>query len=316
MLQDTFRIAPLAAGDTAVFDIPVSTKDRVGDNDLTVFVNPRLLREQDYDNNQLTAASFLEVTADELNPIIDVAFDGTYIMDGDIVSPRPVITVEVRDENPFLQKSDTTGIDIFLGKQPEGEDASAGASNARIANTQLQRISLDSDEVNWTPADGEDPFRIVYEPNQLEDGVYTLRVQAQDASGNASGTEPYEINFEIINESSITNFYPYPNPFSTSTRFVFTLTGQEIPDQLKIQIMTVSGKIVREITQDELGPIRIGNNISEYAWDGRDEFGDQLANGVYLYRVIVRSGGESLELRETAGDRGFKNGFGKMYILR
>ena len=80
--------------------------------------------------------------------------------------------------------------------------------------------------------------------------------------------------------------------------------------------MTVSGKIVREITQDELGPIRIGNNISEYAWDGRDEFGDQLANGVYLYRVIVRSGGEALELRETAGDRGFKNGFGKMYILR
>jgi hypothetical protein len=315
-LQDTFKIAPLAAGDTAAFEIPVNTRDRVGENDLTVFVNPRLLREQDYDNNQLTAGSFLEVMADALNPVIDVAFDGTYIMDGDIVSPRPVITVEVRDENPFLQKEDTTGIDIFLGRQTSGQEASAGATNARVANTQLQRISLNSEEVSWTPADGEDPFRIVYEPNRLEDGVYTLRVQAEDASGNASGTEPYEINFEIINESSITNFYPYPNPFSTSTRFVFTLTGEEIPDQLKIQIMTVSGKIVREITQGELGPIRIGNNISEYAWDGRDEFGDQLANGVYLYRVIVRSGGESLELRETAGDRGFKNGFGKMYILR
>lgn len=315
-LQDTLRIAPLTAGDTATFGIPVSTRNKVGENDLTVFVNPRILREQDYDNNQLNISSFLEVSADQLNPVIDVAFDGAYIMDGDIISPRPVITVEVRDENPFLQKVDTAGIDIFLGQQIADGEASVGAINARTTNTQLQRIALDSDEVSWTPADGEDPFRVVYEPDQLEDGMYTLRVQAEDASGNASGTEPYEINFEIISESSITNFYPYPNPFSTSTRFVFTLTGQEVPDQIKIQIMTVSGKIVREITQDELGPIRIGNNISEYAWDGRDEFGDQLANGVYLYRVIVKSGGEALELRETAGDRGFKNGFGKMYILR
>jgi len=312
--QDTLTLAPLAASDTARFDIPISTLGRVGDNELSVFVNPRLLREQAYDNNQLNAGTFLEVTADELNPIIDVAFDGTYIMDGDIVSPTPVISIEIADENPFLQKQDTSGINIYLGKREES--ATASANNARTANTDLQRVSLDSEQVSWTPADEEEPFQIIFEPAQLEDGLYTLQVQAEDASGNTSGTEPYEINFEIINESSITNFYPYPNPFSTSTRFVFTLTGQEIPDQIKIQIMTVSGKIVREITQDELGLIRIGNNITDYAWDGRDEFGDQLANGVYLYRVIARNGGESMKLRETAGDRGFKNGFGKMYILR
>jgi len=52
---------------------------------------------------------------------------------------------------------------------------------------------------------------------------------------------------------------------------VFTLTGMDIPDEIKIQIMTISGRIVREITQDELGPIKIGNNISDFAWDGRDE---------------------------------------------
>jgi hypothetical protein len=313
LISDTIQIEPLAAGDTAGFELSVSTLGRVGENDLQVSVNPRILREQTYNNNQLSIPSFMEVNADELNPVIDVAFDGTYIMDGDIVSPRPVITVEVRDENPFLQKQDTTGIDIFLGR--EALEATA-ATNARTTASHMQRISLSSEQVSWSPAEGDEPFKIIFEPGQLEDGLYTLRVQAEDASGNASGTQPYEVNFEIINESSITNFYPYPNPFSTSTRFVFTLTGQEIPDQIKIQIMTVSGKVVREITQDELGPVRIGNNISEYAWDGRDEFGDQLANGVYLYRVVARSNGKSLELRETAGDKGFKNGFGKMYILR
>ena len=128
--------------------------------------------------------------------------------------------------------------------------------------------------------------------------------------------DPYEINFEVINESAVTHFYPYPNPFSTSCRFIFTLTGNEIPDQLKIQIMTVSGRVVREITQDEIGPIRIGNNITSYAWDGRDEFGDQLANGVYFYKVFLKSNGEELAQRSTSADRAFKDGFGKLYILR
>jgi flagellar hook assembly protein FlgD len=150
----------------------------------------------------------------------------------------------------------------------------------------------------------------------MSDGIYSLRVQGSDLSGNASGVEPYQVDFEVVNESKITHFYPYPNPFSTKTRFVFTLTGADIPDQIKIQIMTVTGRVVREITQDELGPIRVGNNVSEYAWDGTDEFGDKLANGVYLYRVIVRSNGQEIERRTTAADKSFNKEFGKMYILR
>ena len=147
-------------------------------------------------------------------------------------------------------------------------------------------------------------------PGPLEDGVYTLRITNEDSP------QPYEISFEVVNESQITNFYPYPNPFSTSVRFVFTLTGSEVPDEIKIQIMTVTGRVVREILQSELGPIRIGNNLTEYAWDGRDEFGDQLANGVYMYRVLVRKNGQFMEHRPTAGDKGFTKGYGKMYLLR
>ena len=106
------------------------------------------------------------------------------------------------------------------------------------------------------------------------------------------------------------------NPFSTSVKFIFTLTGNEIPDEILIRIFTVSGRVVREITQDELGPLKIGNNATDYAWDGHDEFGDQLANGVYLYKVYIRKDGQQIELRDSAGDRGFKNGYGKMYLLR
>ena len=108
----------------------------------------------------------------------------------------------------------------------------------------------------------------------------------------------------------------YPNPFSTSTRFVFTVTGSEVPDDVIIQIMTVSGRVVREITEDQLGRIYIGRNVTEYAWDGRDEFGDQLANGVYLYTVKARINGENIEHRESGADKYFKKNFGKMYLMR
>ncbi len=80
--------------------------------------------------------------------------------------------------------------------------------------------------------------------------------------------------------------------------------------------MTVTGKIVREVTQDELGPIKIGNNLSSFEWDGKDEYGDQLANGVYLYKVFVKKNGEYLETRTTAADKAFHKGFGKIYLLR
>ncbi|MDH3709613.1 MAG: transporter, partial [Cyclobacteriaceae bacterium] len=178
------------------------------------------------------------------------------------------------------------------------------------------RVNFSDPQVQWYPATDNEDFRIEYRPQNLVDGLYTLQVQGADNNGQQSGVQPYAINFEVINESTITHFYPYPNPFSTRTRFVFTLTGAEIPGQIKIQIMTVTGKVVREITQDELGPIRIGNNITDYAWDGRDEFGDQLANGVYLYRVLMNHDGDSFEHRQTSADKAFKKGYGKLYLLR
>ncbi len=108
----------------------------------------------------------------------------------------------------------------------------------------------------------------------------------------------------------------YPNPFSTSTQFVFTITGSTLPEEFTIQIMTVTGKVVREITKDELGPIKIGRNITEYSWNGTDEFGDMLANGVYLYRVIAKIDNESIEHRSSGADKYFTKEFGKMYLMR
>jgi hypothetical protein len=297
------KIKSPAPGDTVSFVLPLNTNSFTGVNDLSVKVNPKPLTELTLQNNVLEAKSFLTVRSDSLHPFIDVAFDGSYITNGEIVRPDPLISVIMRDENKLMLKQDTTGIHLYLKRQCE--------------NCNFERINLSNPSVRFYPASRQEDCKIEFTPGPLEDGMYTLQVQAEDASGNKAGTRPYAISFEVISESSLTHFYPYPNPFSTSTRFVFTLTGNEVPDDLKIQIMTVSGKVVREIMKEELGPLRIGHNQSQYAWDGTDEWGDRLANGVYLYRVVLGgSNAAEWKHRATKGDKAFKQEFGKLYILR
>lgn len=296
------RITAPAPSDTTYFSMNFGTDSWGGINDLSVLINPEIVPEMYYNNNRMGMSGLLNVRKDTLQPLIDVAFDGMYITNGAIVSPTPLVSIVLRDENKFRLKQDTTGVHIYLKKECEG--------------CEFERVDLAASGVRWYPATEKESFRIEFEPEVLEDGVYTLQVQAEDASGNRAGREPYSINFEVITESSVTHFYPYPNPFSTATRFVFTLTGSEVPDDIKIRIMTIDGRVVREILKEELGPIRIGHNISEFAWDGRDEWGDQLANGVYLYKVFIHHSGDTFETRATKGDKAFKQGFGKLYLLR
>jgi hypothetical protein len=290
------KIPAVKAGEQGEFSLEFNSKGRAGSTELEVFANPRIQREQTYRNNLIDFGVAFEVEADDSFSLLDVNFDGIYIMDGDLVSPNVMVTALLKNDQTLVYKTDTLGMEIFLKKNCEG--------------CQFNKVNFSNPNLTWSPATEDESFRVSFMPGPLEDGIYTLRIANEDSP------QPYEITFEVVNESQISNFYPYPNPFSSSVRFVFTLTGAEIPDEIKIQIMTVTGKVVREILQNEHGSIRIGNNITDYAWDGRDEFGDQLANGVYIYRVLVRKNGQFLEHRPTAGDKGFTKGYGKMYLLR
>lgn len=291
---------PLAVNDTIPIVFERTTVGITGQNNLSVEVNTDQT-ERVSSNNRLSISNFANIVPETINPLVDVTIDGRYIIDGEIVSSQPLIQVSLSDENPYLLKTDTTGIKLSI-KSPSA--------------TEFERVAFSESAVVWSAATEDLPFEIDYQPSLIDDGIYTLSVEASDESGNSFAEGPYEISFEVVNRSSITHFYPYPNPFSTQCRFVFTLTGSTIPEEIMIQIMTISGRVVKTIDEQEIGPVHIGNNITEYAWDGRDEYGDQLANGVYLYRVVVQSDGDELELRNTSADLAFKNGIGKIYILR
>ncbi|MFH0866294.1 MAG: C25 family cysteine peptidase [Bacteroidota bacterium] len=308
-LEKYVRYEPHPSGDTLICSFSFSTDTLAGLNELWVEVNPNNDQLEQYHFNNIGSLTFL-TNADRINPLLDVTFDGVHIMDGDIVSAKPLIEIRLKDENKFLllnADSDTAQyIKVFIQKP--------GYANA----DRIFFFSNGQQVMKFYPASSssDNKCRIEYNADFPEDGTYKLIVQAEDISKNNSGNMDYEIEFEVINKSTITQVMNWPNPFSTATHFVFTLTGSELPTYFKIQIMTITGKLVREINVDELGTLHIGRNITSYAWDGKDDFGDQLANGVYLYRVVTHINGKLIEKLETDADKYFKQEFGKMYLMR
>jgi hypothetical protein len=250
------RQAPLAAGGQLMDTLAIATLGFGGSNLLWIEVNPINLETGYYDQpeqhhfNNIAQIGF-RVNEDNQNPILDVTFDGIRILDGDLVSAQPNIVISVDDENPFFimdEIADTSVAKLYI-TTPEF----------------VQRpVYFNSSDINWIPADADDNNMLVeYRPTFALDGAYELLVQASDKSGNSSGDRDFRIGFEIFTKPTITEVMNYPNPFSTRTQFVFTLTGTTPPDYVMIQIMTISGRIVREIQSAEIGPLNIGRNFTE-----------------------------------------------------
>ncbi len=299
----------LAPGDTATLNFTIDSKQFSGSNTFYLDVNPNGAQpEQTHINNFFYKG--LTVSSDTYNPLLDVTFDGVHILNNDIVSAKPYIIAKLTDESKFLLLNDTSLITVQL-QYPDGS---------------LHRYNFNSDTLRFTPATtgANNVASVEFLPYLQTDGQYKLIVSGKDKNGNTAGNTQYSVSFQVINKPMISDMFNYPNPFTTSTAFVFTVTGSQVPQNIRIQILTITGKIVKEITKEELTDIHIGRNITTYKWDGTDQYGQKLGNGVYLYRVLTNLDGKSLDKFNVTDVNGntvntsqyFNKGYGKMYLMR
>ena len=298
---------PIASGDTLLLDYTIDSRSFAGANTIYVDFNPNILPEQYYFNNFVFKNVY--VKADLRSPTMDVTFDNVHILNDDIVSAKPHISIKLQSQSALLL-TDTSLLSVQV-QYPDGSLHLYHFNTDTLRFTPATSSNNNVASVDFTPIFGS-------QTNPAGD-IYQLVISGKDELGNAAGVVPYRIGFEIINKAMISNVLNYPNPFSTSTAFVFTITGSEVPQNMKIQILTITGKVVREITKEELGPLHVGTNITEFKWNGTDMYGQRLANGVYLYHVVTNLDGKSLSKYKSAGDntdRFFNNGYGKMYLMR
>jgi len=215
------------------------------------------------DFNNYTS-SLIYVLDDTIKPNIKVTFDGKEIMFGDMISSRPLILAKLYDNSP-LPLTDTLNVNVFL-------DEKRIAYQTHTQNLKLKPLS-------------EEGVRgaIEYSPI-LTDGDHSLHIVVTDASGNSV---EYRGEFQVVKELKLYRVLNYPNPLSNFTHFTFELSQ---PAQVRVKIYTVAGRLIQDI---DYGWAGAGFNM--IPWDGRDADGDELANGVYLYKIYATNGTEKTE---------------------
>ena len=85
-------------------------------------------------------------------------------------------------------------------------------------------------------------------------------MNSEDIIVNQVGHDLFEKFFLVSNEAKLLLVYNYPNPFTSETHFTFKLT--QIPDEIKIKIFTIAGRLVREFSVSSAGLDYDFNKIS------------------------------------------------------
>jgi hypothetical protein len=127
--------------------------------------------------------------------------------------------------------------------------------------------------------------KLKYQFKKLSIGLHTLTFKAWDVYNNLVTSE---IQFIVVGDETLTlsNVLNYPNPFVNYTQFWFSHNRPFEQLDVQIQVMTISGKVVWTKNEN----IQTNGFLSrEISWDGKDDFGDRLAKGVYIYKLTVRS---------------------------
>ena len=137
--------------------------------------------------------------------------------------------------------------------------------------------------------------KLSYPFEELEEGPHTLSLKIWDVYNN-SRKEEIEFVVALNEELALDHVLNYPNPFTTRTAFSFE--HNQVCDYLdvQIQIFTISGKLVKTINQRSHSE---GYRIDGITWNGRDDYGDNIGKGVYVYKVkVVNEAGDKTEKYE------------------
>ncbi len=199
---------------------------------------------------------------DTQGPRIELAVGGLRFTQGSLVPNHPQI---------FATFSDAAGVHRYDGS----------------FHLILDGDTISEDLITWNDTMfTTSSMTAMIEPD-LEAGQHTLKVIASD---NHNNTSEYEAQFDVRGTFGFEWAINYPNPFQQNTTISYVLTGVT-DDFTEVKIYTVSGRLIRTLRDTE----RATANYRTQLWDGRDETGDEVANGVYFARIVAKQGDQSIE---------------------
>ncbi|MGK9476982.1 C25 family cysteine peptidase [Melioribacter sp. OK-6-Me] len=240
--------------------ISIGTENYDGAVEYEIIIDTENKIKEFYEDNNIAKGTFY-VKQEIARQDLYIRIDGYEIYDGDYISQTPLIDIELFDYS-HRKLSDTSYMKIFLNGQ---------------------RVSYSWENVQYSFSDNNPKIKVAYNP-RLFDGEYILEVFVYDFYSDTTKLIK-SLRFRIDRKPRVLDVYNYPNPFESETFFTFRLT--QIPDELKIKIFTVAGRLIKEIVIDRSS---LKYDLNRVLWDGRDNDGNIPANGIYLYKMILNYG--------------------------
>jgi hypothetical protein len=246
-------VTSLAANGRRKFDISYQPTGSDNEKRFIINIDPENKIKEYYEDNNFFTKQFY-IKSDLVPPVVKIMFDDVEVINGDFVSKNPDIKIMLSDDSP-VPITDPNLVKVYLN----------------VEEVNRQELIDSTFSINQT---------ISYRPN-LEDGDYLLSVIAKDNNGNADTSEVY---FVVSSVTKLMEVYNYPNPFANETYFTFRLS--QIPEEVKIRIYTIAGRMIKEIVKKSS---ELNYDLNKIYWNGRDEDGDAIANGTYLYKMIMKN---------------------------
>ncbi len=251
------------------FIVPQDIQIPVGNARISFYAkrNNPILEDQTGYNSQIRVGGVnIAAPSDTTPPKLRLYMNDTNFVSGGITNESPIFLAFLEDEN--------------------GINTASGIGHDIVA-------ILDGDEINpyilndyyETETDNYKKGKVTYPFRNLAPGLHTILFKAWDVYNNLITGE---IQFIVVGNGDLEleHVLNYPNPFVSYTEFWFNHNRPFEPLEVQVQILTISGKLVKTINQTIVSE---GFNSRDVKWDGKDDFGDRIGKGVYVYKLTVKS---------------------------
>jgi len=250
------------------FVVPRDIQIPVGNGRLSLYAKQNNQLEDRTGVNLAIKVGGLDENAPEDNegPKIRLFMNDESFVSGGITNDSPVFIAKLEDENGI---NTTSGIGHDIIAILDGDESNPFVLN-EFYQTQIDDYTQGSTQ---------------YKFSDLEDGLHTITLKAWDVYNNSSTAD---IQFVVAgnDQLEISRVLNYPNPFVNYTEFWFNHNRPFEPLEVQVQVFTVTGKIVWTKNETINTEGFLSRNI---VWDGRDDFGDRIGKGVYVYKITVKS---------------------------
>lgn len=252
------------------FKVPKDINYRYGNGKLSLYAEDGSRDGSGFFNGFLVGGTGNNTDGDNEGPEIKPFLNDEKFVNGGISNENPVLILKLADSSGINTVGTGIGHDII---------ATLDNDNNRffVLNDFYQ-----GDLNNYQQG------MVRFQLPELEPGTHTLKIRAWDVLNNSN-----EVIVEFIvakdEELVLNHVLNYPNPFTTKTQFWFehNKPGQDL--QVRLQIFTLSGRVIKSMQQTIN---TTGNRSSELEWDGKDQYGDKVGRGVYFYKLSVIAPGK------------------------